>query len=264
LSRSSTGPEETAWRVSRYSGLGHARPVGGEGPLADIGDLPEGGILSQAGNSCGTCSLSAVLRHFGIEVSPREIDREIRNANIYTAPSLMVEYARKKGLEAAFFHEGSVEELKDFIRKDVPVVLALDVEREGLRGWLELHYVTAISFSDEDGFRLGIYNPWGLREEITGEELARAWDDVLLGPFSCWRSPFVAIAPAGTGLGAGRDEGARGMNLLSLGIANAVNGFVHLLRDRRPGGLVELASSVPQAPAGAAIYVLEQLARRRR
>ena len=237
--------------------LGLGRPVPGGAPLADVGDLPGGGVLAQMGNSCGTCSLSAVLRHFGVERTPAEIDREIRNADIYTAPDLMVSYARSAGLEAVFRNRGTLEEVRGFVERGIPVVLLVDPQPGKA---FRLHYVTAISFRDaDDGPRTGVYNPWGLREEITTGELSNIWDDVRVGPFSCWEAAFVAVAPGGTDLGPNRKTGARGVNMLGLAAANAVNGVFHVFRDRRLSrGLLELAGAFPGFLAGLVLLLRER------
>lgn len=253
------GPEDG---YTGEGGLGSGRPVPGGGPLADIGDLEGGGVLAQLGNSCGTCSLSAIFRHFGVVRSPAEIDREIRNANIFSAPDLIARCARRAGFEAVIRNRGTVEEVRGFIGRGIPVVL-LVVSKPGTR--LKppvLHYVTAVSCrEDGQGFHVGIYNPWGLREEITAEELSLIWDDIRMGPFSCWRSTFLAIAPGGTDLGAGRRAGSRGPDMLGLAVASGVNGVFHLSRDRRLlEGLSELAGTLPRAVIGLALLLVEQSA----
>ena len=232
----------------------------GEGPLLGIGDLPGGGILQQSGNSCGTCSLSVVLRHFGIETDPGELDREIRNANLFTAPCLIVREAGRRGLEAAFFNKSGVEELERFLNRGIPVILLVDTQPRNLFRPLHLHYVTAICYRKEPEFRLGIYNPWGMREEITGRELASIWRNVHLGPFVCWDGALIAVAPAGSGLGKGRPWGARGVNTLALAFAGAVNGAAHLLRDRRyREGTLEILGAPPRLLLGAVLFAFERI-----
>lgn len=243
------------------TGFGLGRPLGKTGPLSDIGNLPGGGILAQKGNSCGTCSLSAVMRHFGVESTQREIDREIRNANIFSAVDLLVRYAGKRGFEAAFRNEGSVGEVTDLVDREIPVLLLVDTRPGPVHRPLHLHYVVAISHrKTRDGeFRLGVYNPWGLREEITAEELDRAWSNVHVGPFDCWNRAYVAVTRSGVDLDGPRPTGARGVNMIALGLANAVNGFVHLVRDASVArALVELVSAPPELLAGLSLFVAER------
>lgn len=237
------------------------RPVENAGPLAGVGDLPGGGVLRQVGNGCGTCSLSAVLRHFGVDLTQKEIDRVIRNLNVFTAPDLMVKYARGGGFEAVFRNRGTISEVKWYLDRGIPVVLLVDTQPGNPFRPLRLHYVTAISYrGDGGGFRLGIYNPWGLREEVTAGELEKIWKDVRIGPFICWDCSFVAIAPIGTDLGPGRPSGARGVNMLGLSVDNAVNGVVHVFRDGRfLPGIYELAAALPQSFIGFNLFMLERL-----
>lgn len=241
------------------TGLGGGKPILGGGPLCTIGDLPQGGILAQEGNSCGTCSLSAILGHFGIEATQKEIDRQIRNANIFTAPDLVLRYARQEGMEAVFRNHGSAEELKRLIDRGTPVVLLVDTQPHNALRPLHLHYVTALSYRIDDGFHLGVYNPWGLREELDEDGLDMAWSDVHVGPFICWNRAYIAIGPKGSDLGSSRRRGSVGINLMGLSIANLVNGVAGLLRaGHRSRSAGELLSFLPQLAAGLAAFVFEQ------
>jgi len=244
-------------------GLGSGRPVREGIPLGDIGGLPGGGVLAQLGNSCGTCCLSAILGHFGVTRSPAEIDREIRNGNIFTAPDLIARYARRAGLNSVIRNRGSLEEVEGLIGRGIPVVLVV-ISKPGTRFRPPvLHYVTVIDCRcDGQGYRVGIYNPWGLREELSGGELSRIWDDIRAGPLKCWRSAYIALAPPGTDLGPSRRAGSRGLDTLGLAIAGAVNGAFHVLRDGRLfEGVAEVACSLPLAVTGLAFLAVEQSAR---
>jgi len=242
------------------TGFGLGRPIEGGGALSDIGDLRGGGVLRQVGSSCGTCSVAAVLGHYGMESNQRDVDREIRAADIFTATGLMAGYARGRGFEAVFRNRGSVDELKGLIDRDIPVILIVDTRPGDPFHPRALHFVTAVSYHDADGFRLGVYNPWGVREEITGEELSNSWNEVRIGPLVCWESAYLAIAPKGSGLGKGRQAGCRGMNMLSLAVANAVNGAVHILRYRHIlKGLLELAAAGPEFVVGLSMFIFEQV-----
>lgn len=247
-------------KVSQSTGIGKARPVIGDGKLLDIGNLPDGSILTQKGNSCGTCSLSAVLRHFGIVRSQSEIDREIRNFNIFTAPDLIVRYANSVGLEASYKNDGTLEELENLIEQGIPAILLTDPKPESPINFLYLHYVTAISIRKTDNQTyIGIYNPWGLREEITKNELENGWAKVRIGPFLCWNRAFIAIAPKGSNLGENRYSGSRGINMIGLSIACLVNGIAKIFRGELNNGARDLAEGLYSLPLGILISFKEMI-----
>lgn len=252
--------------VARKTGFGKARPVQPGWPLGDMGDLGDGRILAQKGNSCGTCSLSAVFRHYGIETTQAELDREMRNFNIFGAPGLVVRTARGRGFEAAFHNRGTLAEVIELIDRGIPVLLIVDTQPGNILKPLHLHYVVAIAHRALDGeTRLGVYNPWGLREEITGEELEFAWGQVHVGPLVAWDHAFITVAPSGAGLGRGRPAGARGVNMCARSFANVANGLAHAVRGGLLSeGLKELAVSVPEAVAGLGLLAIDLIRKARR
>ncbi|MDD5448404.1 MAG: C39 family peptidase [Actinomycetota bacterium] len=247
---------------TKPAGFGKGLPVLSDSPLCQIGNTEEGGILSQTGNSCGTCCATAILNYFGIQVAREQIDSEIRNFNIFTAPNLLVRYLREKGLEATFLNEGSIEELIGYLERNIPVILLVDTRPYDPLNPFHMHYVVAISSrKGEDGFHFGFYNPWGLREEITEKELEDSWSKLHIGPFICWDRALIPVAPPGTPLPPQRKEGAFGVGLLGDALANFVNGIAHLVRDRNPNkGLKELALSLPQFLLGSSLFLLEHMA----
>ncbi|MDD5748185.1 MAG: hypothetical protein PHP64_03915 [Actinomycetota bacterium] len=254
--------EKTGNDVSDSTGLRKARPIKAKSPLLDIGNLPGGEILTQKGNSCGTCSLSAVLRHFRIDRTQTEIDRKVRNFNIFTAPDSIIRYARLVGLSATYRNNGSFEEIRELIEKGIPSILLIQTKPESRLNFLHLHYVVAISAREsEEGNWLGIYNPWGLREEISSNELENAWANVRIGPFLCWNRAYIAITQEENILNKPLYERTRGVNMLGLSIASFVNGLAKLLRGEMKG-ILELLESLPTFIAGIAIFAGETLLRR--
>lgn len=246
-------------RVAPVTGFGTRRPVPA-GPLSDIGDLPCGTVLAQKGNSCGICSLSAVMRHWGVETTQEQLDRRIRNLNIFGAPDLIINTARENGFEAAFFNRGSLSAIFEMVDRGVPVLLIVDVYPGDWSHPVHLHYVTVIEHRVVDQTEMiGVYNPWGMREEITAEELCRAWDTVRIAGIDCWERAYIPVGPPGSDIGPGRPDGARGVNMLAYGIASIVNGLLHLLRDRDAGGLKEMALGVPRSLSGALVFFRERL-----
>ncbi len=243
--------------------LGTGRPVHTESPLASIGNLPGGRILAQVGNSCGTCSLSAVMTFFGTAITPEEIDKDIRRFNIYTSPDMLVWFARKKGYASVFLNQTSREELMYYLDIGVPVILLVDTLPDKPYNPFHFHYVVAISYRKVNSdFRLGIYNPWGFREEITGDELDRIWRHLRIGPFTCWDAASIPVGPSGTFNPRDRRSGAMGINMIALSGSLAVNGVAHLFSDGRLAkGLFELFLSILFLPSGVFVFAFERLAR---
>ncbi|GEM_PF-5191983 len=242
-------------------GLGAGRPIEGDSALLSVGDLPHGGVLAQKGNSCGTCSLSAIMNFFGTRITFDQIDKEIRKFNIYSSPDLLVWFARRKGYASAFLNRTSREELTYYLDIGVPVILLVDTRPDEPYNPFHFHYIVALSYRNaEDGFRLGIYNPWGIREEITGEELDKIWRGLRIGPFGCWDAASIPVGPRGSFKPKGRRRGALGINMIALSGSFAVNGATRLLEDRKPiKGLAEFFLSVMLAPAGVLVFAFERI-----
>jgi hypothetical protein len=61
-------------------------------------------------------------------VTPDDIDREIRRLpTMFSAPSDVIAYARRKGLQAEEYNNNSIEQMEDFVNQGIPVMALLDL-----------------------------------------------------------------------------------------------------------------------------------------
>lgn len=106
----------------------------------------------QSESTCGPAALASVFSFWG-----RPADLERITANIYlpklggTLPMDMENYAREEGF-ATVSSEGTLKELKAYVRKGIPVICMLDL---GFGLYHRPHYVTMIGFDDVNAVIIG-------------------------------------------------------------------------------------------------------------
>lgn len=141
-------------------------------------------------NGCGTTSLAALLSFW--KGTPgaftREgIDKDVRRANMFSSPSNLVKYARENGFRSEMHNNGSIEQLKQYTDKGVPVQvlfephLADDMGKDAL-----LHYVTVTGFTKKDGKEYVQYQdpndgPGTEPREIPVEDFKKQWGNLKVG-----------------------------------------------------------------------------------
>lgn len=209
--------------------------------LHNIGltDNPESPVLRQGKNACGTTALAAVLRYLQPErgITPAEIDREIRRANIFTAPTLIIRYARLKGLESCGYNHGSLDGAEKLLTRGIPVIALINTAPGTFLAIFSLHWVVLLGISRNQAGRrvVHFYNPWGAHESFEEKECLRYWGEICLFGWQLWDRYSIAVAPPGTALPEEAPGGAIAANTVAEGIANIVNGWSRLLRDWQLG-----------------------------
>jgi hypothetical protein len=84
-------------------------------------------------NSCGTTSLTSVLKYFGSDVKDHwEIDKKIRSTrfDMFTAPGDIVSFAESKGFRAGLKNNATFEDLASFVDKGIPAIILIDPSSE--------------------------------------------------------------------------------------------------------------------------------------
>lgn len=173
-------------------------------------------IQDQVGNSCGTTSLSMIMKYYqghSVENSVPTIDKYIRgqgtfvlaapNGSVksfdidsYTAPRDIVNYANERGFRAGLQNNSSISKLTSFLDKGVPVTVLTDWNFEGSNGEFptqakpdgeSLHYVNVIGYeyikpvgSDKSKLHLVIANPHGKLQYVPEDEFNKVWSNVNL------------------------------------------------------------------------------------
>ncbi len=173
-------------------------------------------IQDQVGNSCGTTSLSMLMKFYqghSLENSVPTIDKYIRglgtfelhgpNGNTksyeidsYTAPRDIVDYANERGFRAGLQNNSSISKLTAFLDKGVPVMVLTDWNFDGNNGKFpagakpdgeSLHYVNVIGYehikpegSKESKLHLVIANPHGKIQYVPEDQFNKVWSNVKL------------------------------------------------------------------------------------
>lgn len=218
-------------------------------------------------NACGTTTLAYVLRYLlGSSAPDRfQIDRSVRRADIFTAPVLLVSYARRLGLEDESYNGIDLDEILTLVDRGIPMMVLTDTTPLDLTDTANLHWVCIVG---HEGDRLALYNPHGFQEEVDRASFEAHWREARLFGLPAWGRFAIALAPAGTDLPVPKGVGlsAVGANWAAGGVAGIVNGAVSLRRqatDGRPSlnslaavpGVLGLVVPAAQTVAGAAMLL---------
>ena len=206
-------------------------------------------------NGCGTTSLAMILSYeTGKPYTRESVDSDIRRLDTFTSPEHIVEYSRSQGLESEGYNHGSADELRSFLDRGIPVQLI--VNAQGVNDPTKLHYVAVVGYyTDPAG------NMTGVRVHNSGTGAVEDWDMAELESKWGAASPgfdhfFIAHAPGGTDLPAGRWEGLEGVRLFALGVANGANNLDRVIDPHGVGdwvhGAIALPNSVEEAAFGVA------------
>jgi ABC-type bacteriocin/lantibiotic exporter with double-glycine peptidase domain len=129
-------------------------------------------FYKQNESTCGPAALAGVLAFWGRPANLEEITKKIYVPKLRgTLPMDLERYAREAGLRTASL-AGTLDELKAYIRKGVPVICLLDL---GFGIYHRPHYITAIGFDDVNGV---IIEHDGVRPNSVLEygKFSSAWD----------------------------------------------------------------------------------------
>lgn len=172
-------------------------------------------VQEQEGNSCGTTSLSMLLKYWqghNLENNVTTIDQYIRaqgqlevalpggikkfEIDGYTAGRDIVEYAQQHGMRAGLKNNASISDIKAYIDKGVPVMCLTDWNFEG--GTREMpakanpdaksvHWVNIIGYeyqqnpeSKQTELYLKIANPHGIVQRVSESDFKKIWEDIKL------------------------------------------------------------------------------------
>ena len=234
-----TGPDTPLLLLGREPGpdgsYGRASP---DAPLPRDPNDPSIWLPGQGrANACGTTTLAYVLRYLLGPSAPARlrIDQSVRRADIFSAPGLLVEYARRLGLEAQSYNGIALDEILALVDRDIPVMVLTDTTPLDLTDTANLHWVCVVA---HDGDLLAIYNPHGFQEAVDRASFESHWREARLFGLPAWGRFAIAVARPGTALpeSAGAGLAARGADWAAAGVAGVVNGAVSLRRQVTDGG----------------------------
>lgn len=141
---------------------------------ADARVIREVPFYEDTGHQCGPSSLAAVIHYWRhkfndpVTVTPEDISSEVYSKDAGGTLGMDLElYARRKGF-AARQYAGSIEDLKNNIREEIPPVILVDY---GILAYQRNHFMVVTGYTGND-----IIVHSGSREEIIRySELKRIW-----------------------------------------------------------------------------------------
>ena len=226
-------------------------------------------------NACGTTTLAYVLRYLLGERAPDRprLDRASRRANIFSAPTLLVECAHRLGLPATAYNGVDLDFVLSLTDQGIPVMVLLDTTPLDLTDTANLHWVCIVA---HDGDSIGIYNPHGFQQALDRATFESCWSEARLFGLPAWQRYAIAIGQPGTSLppAPANDLAALAANWTASGVAGIVNQSV-TLRSRISGagsggqtlaafpGALGLLKPAAQTVAGAVMLLGAALTRRR-
>lgn len=205
-------------------------------------------------NACGTTTLAYVLRHQMGTAAPSRahLDRAMRRADIFSAPTMLVDRARRLGLHAAAYNGITLDAVLRLTDRGIPVMVLVDTTPLDLSDTTNLHWVCVVGHDStpgmaQDSDQIGIYNPHGFQQALDRASFEACWHEARLFGLPAWSRYAIAVALPGTALPtSGRhDVAARGANWASSGVAGIVNGAMSLRAALTSGSKARAVAAVP-------------------
>jgi hypothetical protein len=165
-------------------------------------------LRGQKDNACGTTCLAYILRYFGFDVWPDDVDDAIRDSTavaMFSEPVGIKEYAQSKRLNAEIYVNGDLEEVRSFVDRGIPVMLDIS-NTAGSTDINNGHWVTVVSFcevpqelpSGTVQTVIGIYDPNGRQFSITPDRLEQFWGKMVFpvgeADVYLWNRLYIAIS----------------------------------------------------------------------
>ncbi len=212
-------------------------------------------------NACGTVALAIALHRLGMDVPVTDIDRAIRNFDLYTPVPAILDYARGQGLQAQVYNQGSFEGLQRDLAAGRQVLVLTDVGGYGANGDLQpggkndlaTHWMVVTAAFEQHGERYVSYmNPWGTKETLPYAQFEALWRDVhaLNMPTGYDRTYVLIDRPGAQALPPSNAQSLTAINNATGGVSNVVNGFADLMRGDLLGGLGRMGRGVVETVTG--------------
>lgn len=217
-------------------------------PKLDFSSVP---VLTQDKMACGTTSLAMVLMYLTgrSDISPDDLDKEIRRMGIGTAPSHVLQTARENGVEAEMYNRSTVEELMAHTAEGRPVMVAIDRRDNSVLN-VKDHYMIVTGFeTDANGdMRVRLRDPNGHDETMSLEEFTEAWGRTPDG----YDNFMMVFDTDGADLPSSRLDGIEHTVAISGNALDIVNNFDRIIDPDGVGsflhGVVGLSGAVSALP----------------
>jgi hypothetical protein len=198
-------------------------------------NLKEMEVLTQKGPACGTTSLAMIIRFLTQDntITPQDIDKEIRKSpGMFSAPSDLIAYACKRGLQAREYNHSSLQQVEELITQGIPVMPLLDLTPDNALDFNQWHWVVVVAVERTNGNKvITVNNPWGRQEEWEKEKFLKEWACLrLLGLTFGYDKYLIAVGAESASLPECRAEGVGSASAVTKGLADIVNGFATIFR----------------------------------
>ena len=212
-------------------------------------NLKEMDILTQDGPSCGTTSLAMIIRFLTQDsnIAPEDIDKEIRRLpGMFSAPSDLIAYARRKGLQAEEYNYSSLKQVEDLVRQGIPVMPLLDQTPDNALDFDKWHWVVVVAVESANGKKkLVINNPWGEQQKWHQNKFLKQWAHLKLLCLTLgYSNYFIAVGTRDDRLPPRFGKGLASANAITKGLADVPNGFAAIRRGHILDGLGQILRGV--------------------
>lgn len=213
-------------------------------------------------NACGTTALAIALHRLGTDIPRVDIDKDIRNFNLFTSRQGILDYARQSGFQAQQYNQGNFAQLQKDIAAGRQVVVLTDVGgrdgngslQRGSEGDFNLHYMV-LTEADvaADGTPFVRFWNWGREETLPYAEFEKLWKDIhVQGVDTGYDRPYILVdrgeaAP----LRASNSKDTQVADSLTYGISEVSNGVAQLARGSVREGGGRILEGVAQVGKGA-------------
>ncbi len=209
-------------------------------------------------NYCGQFAMSTLLNGMGIETDPQEVYQDTNPGGIFTAPPIIVEHLRKKGVDARMKNKAKVSDICKRIDEGRPVIVLVD-SGDGVPHWI---CITGYD-TDENGKVVSLRmrdSYWGTDGPHTMpiDEFEKAWKspfgDSVLGGLVSYENVLIdnhGTCKPGSSIYPGTFGTATEDNMAS-GINDVVTGWKNHSVGQVIGGASKLVLGLPGALVGVA------------
>ena len=205
-------------------------------------------------NGCGTTSLAMVMNYYGQQVSREQIDKDIRQGDVFTSADNILSWAAGHGMRAEMKNEASLEDLASMIDQGVPVITLIEPSDPND---LNLHYEVVTGYTRGPDGKISDIS-------IRADDFMKCWSNIRLkGVGTGYNRLMIAMVPKGDRPIVGADGKSRPASQVELpkssfwadlrqmpasnlgdGIADVVNGWKNGNAGDLVGGAIKTVGGV--------------------
>ncbi len=206
-------------------------------------------LPTQRKNACGTTCLAYVLRYWGVDVMPWDVDEWIRDDSVVvmgTDPLAIADYAQMQGLDAQIYNNADLNFVRSLVRRGIPVMLNI-IARPDTTDVIDGpgHWVVVISYGMVEGEPyIGFYEPNLGQIAVPEYVIDKYWKETTCKGVHLWTKLCIAIAPDSYELPPGDVENIRDKLALAYSIFQFMEGLDNFEEGNLLGGVVGLIGNL--------------------